>query len=196
MRNFVVTSIMMMLVTSCGSVPLTSMWKLVNLDFLTVDPAQIRVAVVMPDTLRVQEDGAVIITGIEKSKRGPAVEERFILQKSIESLSPGVANYPGLDYEAFKIAPADVPRLRALQDKIRQLKSKYPNDANGFLSVSAAGCSIAALPQGALLVTTLIKTRNDQAFFILTKDVDLRSIAPKDKLEMEVPLCPKEIPGQ
>ena len=107
-----------------------------------------------------------------------------------------MANYPGLNYEAFKIAPADVPRLRALQDKIRQLKSKYPNDAKGFLSVSTAGCTTAALPQGALLVTTLIKTRNDQAFFILTKDVDLRSIVSKERLEMEVPQCKNKIPGR
>jgi len=189
MRNVIVASIMMMLVTSCGSVPLTSMWKLINLDFMTVDPAKIQVAVVMPGTLQVQEGGAIIVAGLQKSKRGPATKERFILQKTNEPLSPGAANYPELNYEVFKIARQDVARLRALQDKIRQLESKYPNDSRGFLSVSAAACSSVALPQGPLLVTTLLKTRDDQAFFILTKDVDLRTIVPKDKLEAEFPPC-------
>ena len=76
------------MVVGCGHVPVTSLPKLSRLDMMTLDARQLRVAVDMPDGLRVQRDSAIIITGLKESPDGPAVEERFVLEE-VKFTEPG-----------------------------------------------------------------------------------------------------------
>ncbi len=191
MRTLLIAGLLLF-ISGCTQVPLSSLWKLYNLDMMSVDPSQIRVGIRMPQTLRVRRDGAVITMGVAKSKSGAEITERFILEattKAERAEEFQLSNRSGFDYEVFKIADQDVPRLLAMREKVKIRKAKFPKDTSGFLTVTATGCRLGIVPEGPLPVTTLLKTRNDQEFFILTKDVDLRSIIAKDQWKTEVPPC-------
>lgn len=174
------------MVVGCGHVPVTSLPKLSRLDMMTLDARQLRVAVDMPDGLRVQTDSAVIITGLKASSAGPAVEERFVLEE-VEFTEPG--GTPPEGAQVFRIPEADLPRLSALRDLVRQRKKAFPKETRGYLTVTTGGCRTASLPSGPLLVDTLLKTSDAGTYFVLTNDVDLRKLVPMKQLVEKVPLC-------
>lgn len=174
------------LVAGCGHVPLTSLPKLSRLDMMTLDARQLRVAVDMPDGLRVQRDSAIIITGLKESPGGPAIEERFVLEE-LGFTEPG--GRPPEGAQVFRISEADLPRLSALRDQIRQRKQAFPKETSGYLTVTSGGCRTAPLPSGPLYVDTLLRTHDGENYFVLTKDVDLQKLVPAKRLAEKVPLC-------
>ena len=184
--------------TGCAYVPATSLLRLSALDMLTVDPGEIRVAVGLPDVLNVREAGAVMYTGVRESASGPAVSESFILEEEKAALGTAALDAPqrwegateGSRVTVFRIAEQDLARLRALQTRIRERKSKYPDDVDGFLTVAAKACRTTDLPEGPLPITTWLRTRNNKAFFVLTRATDLRGVITKEALLDEVPPCP------
>lgn len=182
----------------CAYVPTTSLLRLSALDMLTVDPGQIRVAVGLPGVLNVRKGGAVLQTGVRESASGPAISESFVLEedKTIsrtaapDALQRWAVENEGSRVTVFKVGEHDLPRLRTLQARIRELEAKYPEGVDGFLTVAAKACRISDLATGPLPVTTWLRTRKDQAFFVLTRATDLRGVITEQALLDEVPPCP------
>ena len=173
----IVVVVIVLALAGCGHVPVTSLPKLSRLDIMTLDVEQLRVAVNMPDGLRVREDVG-----------GPALEERIVLE-DVTNTEPGPASDPSPQARIFRIPQNDVARLEALRETIRQRKAAYPDDTRGYLTVTSAACRAARLPDGPLRVDTWLKTSADEPYFILTRQVDMRSLVPRRDLARELPLC-------
>ncbi len=176
----------------CAHVPVGSLLKLRQLDVLTVDPGAIKVAIAMPDEIRIVEGGAVLHFGVKESTAGEARSESFTLEQ--ETLSTGPSFIPGAagisgHITEFRISETDISRIRALQTDIAGRKARYPNDLEGFISVDAKGCLQTADLPDKLPMTTWLKTDNEQAFFVLTKDVDLTEIMTAEELSRELQPC-------
>lgn len=181
--------LLVLILSSCGHVPLTSLPKLKQLNLMTLDVQQLRVAVEMPDGLEVRQGSAIIRTGLRETDTEPALEERIVLQpvqlddaiKATANLSPRA--------EVFRIAATDTARVEVLRAAVRQRKKQDPDSASGFLTVTSAACRSAPLPPGPLLVSTKLKTAADETYFVLTRNVDLRAIIPAARLKTDIPVC-------
>lgn len=176
----------------CGHMPISSMLKLRQLDFMTADARQIRVAVQMPEALEVHEDGAVLEIGAERRNPDENLQERFILEKlagAATAATPGVEPKPGFHLAIFRLAEADMARLAALRGKIKAWKAEDPGGTKGTLSIGAAGCRREQLPEGALLVSTYLKTDGEEEFITMARNVDLRSVVPESSGGLDLPPC-------
>jgi len=184
----IIAAAIILALAGCGHVPVTSLPKLSKLDIMTLDVKQLRVAVDMPNGLRVRENGAVIAVGLREAAGGPAREERVVLE-DVTNTERGPISDPSPQARIFRIPQHDVARLEALRETIRQRKAAYPDDTKGYLTVTSAACRTAQLPDGPLRVNTWLKTSADEPYFILTRQVDIRSLVPRRDLALELPSC-------
>lgn len=188
MRVFCI-AILAFILANCGHVPLSSLPKLKQMDFMTLDVEQLRVAVAMPEGLHVREGSAVIATGIRESAGRPALEERMILQEvQLDQRARTASNLPSRA-QIFRIAEEDLTRLETLRRMVRERRQEDPDGTKGYLTVTSGACRSAALPTGPILVNTLLKTASDEAYFVLTRNVNLRSVIPARQLQSEIPAC-------
>lgn len=179
----------------CGHVPVSTMWALRNFDSLSVDPALLRAAVRLPRAFQPRPGGVKVVATWGK-KGDPASEKKIDIALQETSLS---AEGPALGKEirqghylqVYRVAPDDVPRLRALQAEIARAKAQRQAD-HGSLGVGADACRIDDLPEGPILMTTFLKTSEETGWLTVLKDIDLRAAVTKDKpLEDIVPPCGK-----
>lgn len=182
-------AMMAVVLTNCGHVPLSSLPKLTQLDIMTLDVEQLRVAVAMPEGLRVRKDSAIIITGIRETTDKPSLEERIILQEvSIDERNPTTANLPA-GTQIFRIAAEDLARLETLRAIVRRRKQDDPDGTKGYLTVTSGACRLDPLPIGPLFVTTWLKTAKDETYFVVTRNVNLRTVIHARQLQMQIPDC-------
>lgn len=179
----------------CGHVPVSTMWALRNFDSLSVDPAFLRAAVRMPRAFQPRPGGVKVVATWGR-KGDPASEQKIeiaLQETSLSAEGPSLAKEirPGNYLQVYRVPPADVPRLRALQAEIARAKAQKLAD-HGSLSVGADACRIDDLPEGPILLTTFLKTSEEAGWLTLLKDVDLRALATKEKpLEELLPPCGK-----
>ena len=95
---------------------------------------------------------------------------------------------PGIP-EYRRIAKADIPRLEAMRETVRARRKTDPDGTKGSFTVTSGACRVAALPSGPLFVTTKLKTAPDEAYFVMTRNVDLRTLVSAQQLQTEVPDC-------
>jgi len=179
----------------CGHVPVSTMWALRNFDSLSVDPALLRAAVRLPRAFQPRPGGVKVVATWGK-KGDPASEKKIeiVLQEtSLAAEGPALAKEvrPNNYLQVYRVAPQDVPRLRALQAEIARAKAEKQAD-HGSLGVGADACRIDELPEGPILMTTFLKTSDETGWLTVLKDIDLRSAVTREKsLEEIVPPCGK-----
>jgi hypothetical protein len=177
---------------ACGHVPLSMMYHLRNFGPRTADPAALRVAVRIPNALQLQPGDVNLAVaywreGEDANKR----EEKFLLEELPAEVAYLTAEQrPGTHLHAFRIAPADVPRMRALQTGISAGQRRGRN--HGTLGIGADTCHRGGWPDGPMYMTTFIKADEAQGFLTLLENVDLRTAVPKGKtLDEFLPPCGK-----
>lgn len=183
-----VVGLALTLLAGCTSMPLTSMVKLARTDFATVDPAALRVALKLPDGVRPRPRGVRLrLTG---TIDGATETQEFALADLADpgelvslrgEVSKGTAIY------AFRLEPADVPRLSAWRSDMLARKARGGHGSL-TLGVAADGCRTGAMP-GIVLLTTYLRTDPGGDFFPLARDVDLRKAMPGEDLATKVPPC-------
>ncbi|MBX3527266.1 MAG: hypothetical protein KF904_13760 [Rhodoblastus sp.] len=179
----------------CGHVPVSTMWALRNFDGLSVDPAFLRAAVRVPRAFQPRPGGVKVVATWGK-KGDPASERKVeivLREASLSAEGPALAkeNLPGNNLHVFRVAPNDVARLRALQAEIARAKAEKRAD-HGSLGMGADACRTGDLPDGPILMTTFLKMSDETGWLTVLKNVDLRTLASKDKpLEEITPPCGK-----
>lgn len=163
------------LLTACGHMPVTSMVKLARIDFTTVDPAELRVAVKLPQNVRPQRDGVRLRIAVKTG--GAEQAEEFVL-RDVNDLGELMALRAeveaGTAVYAFRLAPDDLARVRAFRAAALQRRSAG-GGGSLTLGVSAQGCRIAAVADKPIYLTTYLKTAPGAGYIPLMRDVDLRA---------------------
>lgn len=166
-----------------------------NFDSLSVDPAFLRAAVRLPRAFQPRPGGVKVVATWGR-KGDPASEKKIeiaLQETSLSAEGPALANEirQGHYLQVYRVAPEDVPRLRALQAEIARAKAEKQAD-HGSLGVGADACRIDELPDGPILMTTFLRTSKETGWLMVLRDVDLRTVATKEKpLEEIVPPCGK-----
>jgi hypothetical protein len=164
------------------------MLKLSRVDFATTDPALLRAAVTLPWQLRPRGQGMRMRVAA-KVGNGPEETQDFALREvsdAADQLRDEIA--PGTALFAYRIDPADLPRLQALRAGLLAKKKK---GMKGSLSISIRPetCRVAPLPQGPVLFSTYLRTGETANYVPLARDVDLRSLDPMRDIAASIPPC-------
>lgn len=179
---------------ACTHVPARTLWALRSFDPMTTDPARLRAAVAMPkEAFPAHGGGKLVMTQARKNGTDEEKLELVLEEVSLASETGLAAVKPskGQEVRAFRIAPADIPRLLEARVQARARSEKEPGAFQGSLSVGIDGCR----PEGAPVpkvfpVSTWIKTSETGDYVTLLDDVDLVKLVGADKLAAEAKVCP------
>lgn len=176
----------------CGHMPVTSMLKLARIDFANTDPAQLRAAVKLPRVVQPQPQGMALRIGVKLSG-GQEEFEDFALREVSEPKEVLVLHRE-LDADthvfAYRLDPAEIARLGAFRDALKK-KQAASGGSGGSLTIAIRpqACRSGELPRRPVMVTTYLRTAETGGYVPLTRDVDLRTIDPKQDLAAAIPPC-------
>jgi len=108
-----------LLLAACGSIPVSSLWKLRNLNLETLDPAALRAAVVHHASLRLDTDALLLTVSVSRKVRQPngnttteLLEEKLPLQELRSTAErSALVDYDGPQQQTqvWRIDPAALP---------------------------------------------------------------------------------------
>jgi hypothetical protein len=179
--------LMMLAMSGCSHMPVTSMVKLARIDFETTDPAQLRAAIKLPRALRPQPNGVALRLAVQVG-RAPEEARDFVLRELPEPAE--LMRESGADSHtfAYRIDDSDLVRLKAFRS---ELIAKKSSGQRGSISISVRpqACKSGELPDGSIYFTTYLRTAETKDYVALARDVDLRSIAPDPATVAGIPRC-------
>jgi hypothetical protein len=168
-----------------SAIPASTLKRLWAFDVAHVDVPRLRVAARLPDTLQPRE----VLVIVEAWRAGDIdkrrAELRLVPVAEASELQP-LARYrkAGTGLHVYRLSEGDARRLETL----RAEHAAGGGDSRGQISVAVKACRRAALPNGPLPATTLLRT-DAGAYFVLTDDLDMRAVASDTQLAADVPPC-------
>jgi hypothetical protein len=186
-----------LVLSGCGHIPVSTMISLRNFDFATFDPAVLRVAVRSPDWLETRPGGAKLNVGLwtEGREKEKQVETFVLAENNTPSEAASLSRFrqTGARMLAFRVADADVARIRALQTEARNGQRQPGAKRHLEVSIDVDTCHRGDVPPGPIYSTTFLKPDAATAYLVFLADVDLRkAAADAGKSLVEVmPACGK-----
>lgn len=187
-----------LLLAGCGSVPLSSLWKMRELRLEQIDPSALRAALVYPATLRLDRQTLRLQVRVERElppvngqARTEALEESLALEElhGAAELSPlaGQAG-AGQQLRVWRIEAASLARLRALRAQALGWK-EGGGSRRLSLGLSFEGCREPGTGQG-LRVSSLLRLSAEGEYLAVLRDADLMALLPAGERLRRFPLCP------
>lgn len=180
-------------IAACSHVPVKTMWHLRNFDPMTTDPARLRAAVAMPSEALPARGGAKLV--MTQQRKGGADAETLEIQLEEVALAAetgmaAVKPKKGQEVRAFRIPPAEIPRLTEARARAAARAAKEPGAFEGSLSVGIDGCRKADAPlPKEFRVSTWLKTAETVEYLTVLDDVDLVKLVGAEKLAAEAKVC-------
>jgi len=171
------------LLESCAGIPLMTAYKLRNLDPLTTDPANVRIAVITDKSIELTDGSAVLELGFTAENPELSLNDRYETMISSHSDPRVISNKISAlgnnqHLILFELSPTDARAMRSMQEKIEQYRQNEVQ-GNGSLSVSiTSGCFEKDVPN-ALLVDVYLMFSEDQGYLPLLSNMDLFEEARK-----------------
>jgi len=186
----VLVAVMAGLLACCSHVPVTSMIKLARVNLAGTDPGELRAAVKVPQAVNPQ---SMVLRIDVKLADGERQAEDFRLREVAapeDVLELHRELDPGTRIVAYRLDPAEVARLVAFRDGLKQ-RQKARGGSGGALALSILpqACRTAALPAGPVYFTAYLRTQETDGYVALARDVDLRTLTPGRDLAAEIPPC-------
>lgn len=178
---------------ACTHVPLSTAWRMRHFDPSSADPMVLRAAVRIPDFLMPMAGGAKLVLRYSRDGEVGVRESEYLLREltaPVEVAPLASQARPGASIHVFKVDPAAVNRMRAMQQEVIRARREAPGKVRGSVTVAADACRSRDLPGGPLLLTTYVKLDEASGFVALVEDVDLRDVVPADRdLRDALPAC-------
>jgi len=180
--------------TACGHVPITTIWALRNLDAATLDPALLRAAIRIPDALEPAPGGVRLeIAWWRDGEENRKHEVKFALQETRSPADTGpleAERRPGARLHVYRVDPADLAAIRAVQARVQEEKARSGGHAHGKIGVGADACRRGEPGRGPLAMTTWLRIDARGDYLPVVVDLDLRSAVTAEKsFDQLVPPC-------
>lgn len=181
----------------CGHMPISTMISLRNFDFARFDPAQLHIAARSPDWLEARPGGAKLSVSVwAEGREKEKTTEVFVLAENNtvqEMASLARFRAAGTRILAYRVADADVPRIRAMQEQGRASQPGSSPKKHIGVEIDIDSCRRGEMPAGPVLSTTYLKPDAQTPYLVFLADVDLKkAIADAGKdLEATIPSCGK-----
>lgn len=183
--------------TACSHMPISTIYALRNFDFAEFDPAQLQIAVRVPDSLEPLPGEAKLSVslwsdGQEKEKN---TEHYTLAIDKSQNHKGQLARFQkdGDKLFAFHLKDEDEERVRAMQIKGRALRKDAKGKTHLELQINVKSCRHGDIGNGPLMMNIYLKPDAQTSYLVFLDDIDLRQTASDAKLNLEdffLP-CPK-----
>lgn len=182
--------LILMFTASCGTMPVSSIYKLRNFDIKTTNLAKFHAAVRIPQSLAIRQQGVKIDLGFKSEKAKIKFTEHIVMQQidSLPSQALDDAQKSGHKIFIFKLNDSDAQKMRAVRSRINRLAKKH-EDGVGSLSIDVETCKRGALPDGPLYLSTYLKSAELEDFVVMVNNVDLKKIDEVEENLNKIPPC-------
>jgi hypothetical protein len=184
--------LLMVTAVGCTHMPVTSMVRLARVDFANTDPAQLRAAVKLPRTVQPRPHGVALRVGVKLA--GGHEEFADFQLREVSDPADVLALRRELDRDthvfAYRLDPPEVARLAAFRAALTQ-KQAASGGKGGALTIAVRpdACRTADLGARAVYLTTYLRTAETGGYVPLTRDIDVRMLAPGRDVTAEMPMC-------
>jgi hypothetical protein len=145
---------------------------------METDPAQLAVALELPEGVTLPEGAAFIAISATQSKLGKTSDRKYFLKK----------HPAGEGRSIYKIAQSDLPIIRRQQALISGWEDADPDASSGSFSVGLNGCRTGDGPQPNGIVNISLQTSPDGAFVPLIRNMPWSQVVEETDLP-ELPHC-------
>ncbi|MBL8590334.1 MAG: hypothetical protein JNK46_17500 [Methylobacteriaceae bacterium] len=186
-------SLLAVVLSGCGHVPLTTMARLSGFDPGEVDPAQLRVAIRAPDWMEPRSGEAMLKFTLGRRSGAAVREERFALEPAEspqETARLAAHRRAGERVWPWRVTAADVTRIRALQEEARRLRATDPSLDRLTFGAAIEACRRGEAPSGPIRTTTFLQPDAATGYLTLLDGVDLRETARKAGVDLDDKLPP------
>ena len=186
------TGFMCAVLASCATIPVTSIYKLRNFDLATTDVSKLRVAVQLPQSIRIKPAGVTMVVAARLENGSLNQQEAFVLEE-VDILTGSAEQQPKPEkwtqVAAYRLKSADTDRITAFREKIAQLKQRHGDEVKGSISIGIDSCARTLIADGPVLITTWIKSEETVEYVVLNRNLDLRRESEKAGQVLEIKPC-------
>ncbi|WP_108883128.1 hypothetical protein [Anderseniella sp. Alg231-50] len=186
------TSLICAVLASCATIPVSSIYKLRNFDLATTDVSKLRVAVQIPQSIRIRPAGVKMVVAARLQDGSLNQHEAFVLDE-LDTLTASGEGRPKPEkwtqVAAYRLKPADIDRISAFREKIAQLKQRHGDGVKGSISIDVDSCARTLIADGPVLITTWIKSEETAEYVVLNRNLDLRRETEKAGHALEIKPC-------
>lgn len=179
-----------LLLGGCLSTPIRSIPRLMRLDFATLKMDEVRAGLRLPDMLRVRPGDATMTV----RTRGPegTTEDVFVLAEDADAgEQAGLAAEArhGFALSLWRIAPGDLPRIAAIQDRVRASHGQAGRIRGSIEIKVSGGCRTTRIPAGPVFMSSFLRPSRDETYITLVDGLDLRQFIPVADWQAKIPAC-------
>lgn len=171
---------LLFLLSACASMPISSMWKLRNVDILTTNPQEIRIAIITNSLVQLA-DGS---TSMAISFSSPSQEHNFsyrlkpIIKQNASSpeLNSKIGRHEALTI--FYLSQEDANSLKLAQSRILAIRDQNI-EGDGSLSINIETGCFKQPPPKSLFANIFTQFDRKQGYVHMQRNLDLMQIREK-----------------
>jgi len=162
-------------IVACTSIPITSLYKLSKLDLKTIDPKEVKVAIQIPDYLKVGAVKLKISYTPEGAKEKPVV---FLLKKVRGLKSYEKYEQKNYSITSYELTEKDVDTLvkfrkNIIQNSNRSGSTKTNNTTKITIQYTSLCRVKSPKDKKPIFLSIYLNTTKTSGFFPLSKNIDL-----------------------
>ncbi len=186
------TGLICAVLASCATIPVSSIYKLRNFDLATTDVSRLRVAVQIPQSIRIRPAGVRMIVAARLENGSFNQRETFVLEeldKLTGSAEPQPKPAKWTQVAAYRLSSADTERITGFREKIARLKQRHGDEVKGSISIDVDSCARTLIADGPVLITTWVKSEETVEYVVVNRNLDLRRESEKAGQALEIKPC-------
>jgi hypothetical protein len=174
-KKLLATTALLVFLTACSSVPISSLPKLSKVDFLTTDLDRLRVALTLPSQVKPGKNGVVL--SVNYAPTGAAPEQSYIIlnetRRDADRVGlPTVTSSQQRTY-AYKLETSEAKKFENVRQRIQVAKEKGVKGTLDISVVTKEFCSTGVLPAGPVLTTIYIASVETEGYVVASRNLDL-----------------------
>ncbi|WP_298445147.1 hypothetical protein [uncultured Ferrimonas sp.] len=186
------------LLGACSSMPISTMYKMVTLEPLEIDPQQVKFAVRTDRNAVIGEKGVVMGLSYHSEDGQVQLDEEYSVRVNHDMRPSGVllqGQEPGEQVVIFSLSPRDAQSMRRFQQKVAKHQENGV-EGSGGLSINLDEFCFKQAPTEPVLADMFMQTERADGFFVFLNNVDI--LEPDcDNCEIEpIPLCDQRVQQQ
>lgn len=175
----------------CSTIPLTSMYKLMNLNPINVAAKEVVVIAETPKGIEIREGDITLNFSFKTDNPQYNFSHQFIVKHNKEYVVPDylVSDLmSGHYFRAFQLSVEDAEIMQKSQQLVKRYRSTRSDGAGSFnLSVKSA-CRDLATPLHSSELNIFVKMKSNEKFFPLFEGLDIAELKGVNGLK-NLPLC-------
>jgi hypothetical protein len=192
--NRLVVFIAALSLTSCTSIPITSLYKLYKLDPFAIDPNEFRIIVRADEAISIRKGNVSMELGFKAHDGSLTIDDTYLVEIERNGVLPADVvddREPNEALTLLKLSRLDAEQLAETQRLIKPYADSDEDTGEGSFSVNVSDiCLNRPIPPGKSLLTLYLQSSVEDGFFVFLRNLDMRKKRKGVDAELDdLPLC-------